>query len=83
MSYLLTHPAAYEAMVESTVRQAEVFNLREFTTPANAARLLRVFNQLLEMPRPTADKTWKMSELVAAPVSDLQFAAEAIMAVPA
>jgi glycosyltransferase involved in cell wall biosynthesis len=65
MARLLTDPVAYKAMIESTARQAKIFNLREFTTPANVARLLRIGNRLLEEPRHMSDKLWKMSEMVA------------------
>lgn len=61
---LLTDPAAYKAMTESTTRQGEVFNAREFTTTANVTRFLRIFHQLLVEPRPVADKLWKMSDMV-------------------
>ena len=63
MVALLTNPAAYEAMVETTKEQAEVYNLREFTTPANVARFLRIANILRSEPGRGADKTWLMSEL--------------------
>jgi glycosyltransferase involved in cell wall biosynthesis len=65
MSGLLTDESAYAAMVETTMAEARRHNLREFTTPANAARLLRIFNILGENPRPKADKVWKMGELAA------------------
>ncbi|HEY5153019.1 MAG TPA: glycosyltransferase, partial [Candidatus Saccharimonadales bacterium] len=83
MSYLLTHPAAYEAMVETTARQAKTFNLREFTTPANAARLLRIFNRLLEQPGAAADKTWLMSEMTATSARASHVIVEAAEAVAA
>lgn len=63
MAGLLSDRTAYEAMVASTTRQAEAYNLREFTTTANAARLLRVANRLRAEARPKADKVWKLSEL--------------------
>jgi glycosyltransferase involved in cell wall biosynthesis len=83
MSYLLTHPGAYEAVVGSTARQAEAFNLREFTTPANAARLLRVFNRLLEDPRPAADKTWLMREMAATGAPNLRLSIEEVTEIAA
>jgi len=63
MAGLLTDPEAYAAMVASTKEQAKGFNSREFTTPANAARILRIVNNLLEGA--PADRVWKMSELAA------------------
>lgn len=65
MSKLLTDPEAYRAIVKSTNRQAEMFNLREFTTPANVARFLRIGNLISSEQKPKADKNWKMSQLTA------------------
>lgn len=61
MARMLTNPDDYQTLVSTTKEQARSFNLREFATPANAARLLRIFNRLNEAKPPPADKTWKMS----------------------
>jgi glycosyltransferase involved in cell wall biosynthesis len=65
MAGLLTDRAAYDAMAESTKRQARELNLREFTTTANVTRFLRIGNRL-RAGVTEADKIWKMSEMVAA-----------------
>lgn len=52
----------YEAMRQSTLEASRKFNSREFTTTANATRMLRIFTHLQEgIP---ADKYWKISDLV-------------------
>ncbi len=58
---LMLDPEKYEAMRKKTKRAAETFNNREFTTTANATRLLRVFSNVLSGEE--ADKQWKIREM--------------------
>src|SRR5665647_419182 len=67
MSELLMDSDKYANLVETTKKLGKTFNSREFTTPANVARILRICNDLIGNPVTTADKkTWKMSDFVAA-----------------
>lgn len=52
----------YKAFTVSTLQLAEQFNNREFTTTANATRLLRIFCSVINNNQ--ADKIWKISELI-------------------
>ncbi len=60
----MMNPEKYAALTESTLRMAETFNNREFTTVANAIRWLRIFKSVLDGT--PADKRWKISELAEA-----------------
>lgn len=51
----------YISIRNSTLEMAKKFNAREFTTTANATRLLRVFCKVIENKK--ADKIWKISDL--------------------
>lgn len=51
----------YANMVKSTNKQAEKYNNREFTTTANAIRLLRIFDSVIYGKK--ADKIWQISDL--------------------
>ncbi len=59
---LMTDNEKYAAIVKTTTELAEKFNNREFTTTANATRLLRVFNSILTGVK--ADKIWKINDLL-------------------
>jgi glycosyltransferase involved in cell wall biosynthesis len=72
MADLLMNDDKYAAMVETTKKQAKELNLREFTTPANVARFLRIANRLHDPSKPKADKIWKMSELTVAQKAALE-----------
>ena len=58
---LMTDNEKYMDMVKSTRNQSKKFNDCEFTTTANATRLLRIFSNIIDGQK--ADKIWKISEL--------------------
>ena len=58
---LMMDDEKYEAFTNSTLELADKFNNRDFTTTANATRLLRVFSSVINGKK--ADKIWKISEL--------------------
>jgi alpha,alpha-trehalose phosphorylase (configuration-retaining) len=61
ISGLMMDAQEYAAIVASTQERAEEFNNREFSTTANATRLLRVMGNILAgLP---ADKTWQISQM--------------------
>jgi trehalose synthase len=60
---MLTDSEAYERMAAGTARVAEELIGREFTTTANATRLMRVANRV--RAGEPADKAWKMGDLAA------------------
>lgn len=62
ISQLMMDDRKYATITKSTKELAENFNNREFTTTANATRLLRVFYGVLN--RKKADKVWKISEMI-------------------
>lgn len=62
ISELMMDGEKYAAITKSTRELAEDFNNREFTTTANATRLLRVFYSVLNGKK--ADKVWKISEMI-------------------
>ncbi|HUC96272.1 MAG TPA: hypothetical protein VMR16_01260 [Candidatus Saccharimonadales bacterium] len=59
---LMTDYNKYKQFRHSTFDIANKYNNREFTTTANATRLVRVFNQVLSGKK--ADKVWVISGLV-------------------
>lgn len=59
---LLSDPELYSTMRKRTEQQANQFNNREFTTTANATRLLRVFQAVLNGN--TADRVWKINDML-------------------
>jgi glycosyltransferase involved in cell wall biosynthesis len=62
ISHLMVDDKKYATMTKSTKELAESFNNREFTTTANATRLLRVFCSAINGKK--ADKIWKISEMI-------------------
>jgi len=58
---IITDHNKYSKIRKSTLEAAEKFNNREFTTTANATRLLRVFDSVLKGKK--ADYIWKISEM--------------------
>jgi glycosyltransferase involved in cell wall biosynthesis len=62
---LMTDYEKYAKFRQSTLDIAEKYNNREFSTTANAARFMRVFDCVLNSK--DADKVWKISELVDCP----------------
>ncbi|MDP2593963.1 MAG: glycosyltransferase [bacterium] len=64
VSGLLTNPEKHAAMRRGALSQAEAVIDREFTTPANAARLLRLFACVL-VGESRGDTLWRMDDLVA------------------
>ncbi len=59
---LMSDPELFTTLHRSSLEAASKFNSREFSTIANATRLLRVFHSVLTGS--TADKQWKISDLV-------------------
>ncbi|MCX6728213.1 MAG: hypothetical protein NTV39_00370 [Candidatus Saccharibacteria bacterium] len=62
ITQLMVDDKKYAAMTKSAMELAESFNNREFTTTANATRLLRVFHIAINGKK--ADKIWKIGEMV-------------------
>ena len=58
---LMMNKEKFVAITKSTRKLAKKFNNREFTTTANATRLLRVFSNVISGKK--ADKIWKIGEL--------------------
>lgn len=59
-SRLLFDQAAYARYTETTSEAYRRYNEREFSTVANAIRLMRIFDRVLSESR--ADKQWKLTE---------------------
>ncbi len=58
---LMADDKKYQDLRDSTLKAAEEFNSREFTTVANTTRLLRIFSRTLEdMP---ADRQWRIQDM--------------------
>jgi len=63
ISELMMDSEKYTSMSNSTMELAKSYNNREFTTTANATRLLRLFCMVLADKK--ADKVWNISEISA------------------